>query len=107
MGALPEANDPHAAPRSSRLQGASDLTTRPGGPISQWTPDGRRIAYYEIGRGGNLWLQPLDGSASHQLTCFTDNRTITDFTWPRDGKRLAIAAATVTNDIVLFKGLRR
>jgi len=26
--------------------------------------------------------------------------------WSRDGTRLAVARATVTNDIVLFKGLR-
>jgi hypothetical protein len=51
-------------------------------------------------------VQPIDGSPRRQLTHFTDNRTITDFAWSRDGKRLAIARATVTNDIVLFKGLR-
>jgi hypothetical protein len=27
--------------------------------------------------------------------------------WSRDGKRLAITRYTVTNDIVLFQGLRR
>jgi hypothetical protein len=37
----------------------------------------------------------------------TDSRTIPDFAWSRDGKRLAIARMTVTNDIVLFKGLKR
>ena len=42
-----------------------------------------------------------------QLTHFSDNRQIADFAWSRDGKRLAIARATVTNDIVLIKGLRR
>ena len=31
---------------------------------------------------------------------------VADFAWSRDGTRLAIARATVTNDIVLFKGLR-
>jgi hypothetical protein len=55
----------------------------------------------------NLWVQPFDGSAPHQLTHFSDNRIIYDFAWSRDGKHLAIARATITNDIVLFKGLRR
>jgi len=83
------------------------VTTLQGGPISRWTPDGKGIAFYDVGRGGNLWVQPLDGSAPKQLTHFADNRTIGDFAWSRDGKRLAIARFTVTNDIVLFKGLRR
>ena len=55
----------------------------------------------------NLWIQPLDGKAPRQLTHFTDGRTIADFAWSRDGKRLAIARSTTTNDIVLFKGLRK
>jgi hypothetical protein len=50
-------------------------------------------------------VQPLDGGAPRQLTHFAD-RTIADFAWSRDGTRLAVARATVTNDIVLFKGLR-
>jgi hypothetical protein len=53
-----------------------------------------------------IWVQPLDGKPPHQLTHFTD-RTIGDFAWSRDGKRLAIARVTVANDIVLFKGLKR
>lgn len=83
------------------------VKTARGGPISRWTPDGKGIAYADVGRGGNLWVQPLDGSAPRQLTHFTDERIIRDFAWSRDGKRLAISRATVTNDIVLIKGLRR
>jgi serine/threonine protein kinase len=92
------------------LPGCTNLRkviTPRGGPISRWTPDGKGIAFSDEGRGGNLWVQPLDGSARRQLTHFADNRTIADFAWSRDGKRLAIARTTVTNDIVLFKGLRR
>jgi Tol biopolymer transport system component len=72
----------------------------------RWMPDGRGIAYIDAETGSNLWVQPLDGSSPHQLTHFTD-RTITDFAWSHDGTRLAISRATTTNDIVLFKGLRR
>ncbi len=68
-----------------------------------WTPDGRGIAYASE---GNLWAQGLSGGAPRQLTRFTDRRPIESFAWSRDGKRLAIARVTVTNDIVLFEGLK-
>jgi serine/threonine protein kinase len=91
------------------LPGCANLrrfTTAQGGPQSRWTPDGRGIAYYTLGAGGNLWVQPLDGSTPRQLTHFADDRSIVDYAWSRDGKHLAVARTTTTNDIVLFKGLR-
>ena len=51
-------------------------------------------------------MQPLDDSTPRQLTRFTDGRFILDFAWSRDGKRLAIARVTTTNDIVLLRGLK-
>jgi serine/threonine protein kinase len=71
-------------------------------PVS-WTPDGRGVAY---ANDGNLWVQPISGGARRQLTRFTDGRLIRSFAWSRDGQRLAITRSTVTNDIVLFEGLR-
>ena len=76
-------------------------------PPCQMEPDGRGIAYIDRVAPSNLRVQPLDGRPPSQLTHFTDGRTIVDFSWSRDGKRLAIARATTTNDIVLFKGLSR
>ncbi len=71
----------------------------------EWTPDGRDLAY---ATGGNIWLQSFDGRPPRQLTHFNDDaRFIVSFDWSRDGKRLAIARATTTSDIVLFKGLKR
>ena len=67
------------------------------------TPDGRGVAYAET---GNLWVQSLDGGPPRQLTRFTDGRPIMSFAWSRDGKRLAIARTSTTDDIVLIKGLK-
>ena len=69
------------------------------------TPDGTALAYVATDLH-NIWLAPLAGGPPRQLTHFTD-RTIANFAWSRDGKRLAIARTTTTNDIVLFKGLRK
>jgi serine/threonine protein kinase/dipeptidyl aminopeptidase/acylaminoacyl peptidase len=74
---------------------------------SRWTPDGRGLAFVDGDTEANVWVQPLDGQPPHQLTHFNDGRTIVSFAWSRDGTRLAVARATVTNDIVLFKGLKR
>ena len=71
----------------------------------KWMPDSRAVAYIDTTLA-NLWGLPIDGKAPYQLTHFTDGRTITDFAWSRDGKRLAISRSVSTNDIVLFKGLR-
>jgi Tol biopolymer transport system component len=55
----------------------------------------------------NIWIYSFEGKVLRQLTHFKDERSIADFAWSRDGKRLAIARGTTTNDIVLFKGLHR
>ncbi len=71
----------------------------------RWTPDGRGLAYPDLATR-NVWIQSLDGLAPRQLTRFTDDRAIADFAWSHDGKRLAISRVSVTNDIVLFRGLK-
>ena len=76
------------------------------GPLIRWMPDGRAIAYAESPTQLNLWEQPLDGGPPRQLTHFNDGHTIADFSWSRDGRRLAISRAATTNDIVLLKGLK-
>ena len=72
----------------------------------RFVPDGQGIAYVDAATQANIWVQPLDGTAPRQLTRFHDGRVIDDFAWSADGKRFAVARATVTNDIILFKGLR-
>jgi len=68
-----------------------------------WTPDGRGVAYASE---GNVWVQPIAGGSPRQLTRFTDKRPIGSLAWSRDGKRLALTRSTITNDIVLFSGLK-
>ena len=73
----------------------------------RWTPDGRGVAYSDYETVTNIWVQPLDGGSSRQLSHFIDDRVIDDFAWSHDGKRLAISRETLPVDIVLFKGLRK
>ena len=83
------------------LTGHGDGGVRAG----QWTPDGRGIAFSDSTDPKNIWVQPIDGSARHPLTRFTD-MTINDFAWSPDGKRLAITRSTTLADMVLIKGIR-
>ncbi|PWT80090.1 MAG: hypothetical protein C5B57_12760 [Blastocatellia bacterium] len=71
----------------------------------EWTSDGRGVAYVDL-QGSNIWIQSLDGGPPSQLTQFSDGMVF-DFAWSRDGKRLAVLRGTVSNDVVLFKGLKR
>ena len=60
----------------------------------RFTPDGKVIAY-PIRENGvdNVWVQPLDGSAGHQITYFTSEQ-IDSFHKSPDGKSLAYYGAT-------------
>lgn len=84
--------------RSPRTIGPAQLETQ-----VCWTPDGRGVAYAS---DSNLWVQSLGGGAPRQLTRFTDGRPIRSFAWSRDGRSLAIARSTITNDIVLFEAAK-
>ena len=71
-----------------------------------WVHDGSGIAFVPRVDPANIWVQPLDGKAPYALTHFSSGHALTNFAWSHDGKRLAIARFTTTNDIVLFKGLK-
>jgi serine/threonine protein kinase/Tol biopolymer transport system component len=72
----------------------------------RWTPDGRGITFIDGADPRNLWTIPTGGGRRSQLTHF-DDRTIVDFDWSPDGSRLVVARTLESNDIVVFKGLRR
>jgi TolB protein len=67
-----------------------------------WTPDGRALAYVDSTNFANITSQPIDGGPPVQLTDFTSER-IFSFAWSHDGKQLAVARGTVTNDVVLIR----
>lgn len=68
-----------------------------------FTPDGKSVAYIFRDRGvDNIFVQPLDGSAGHQITNFT-SENIAEFQWSPDGKALAVARTHDTSDVVLLR----
>jgi Tol biopolymer transport system component len=86
-----------------------------------WFPDGRQMTFIrEVGllsaqalvvadsdaAHERTLIQRLDGGRPSQLTHFNDGM-IFAFAWSRDGKRLAVLRGTVSNDIVLFRGLNQ
>jgi len=72
-------------------------------PSVQLVPNTNALGY-KISENGadNIWLQPLDGSAGHQLTHFTSEK-ITDFHWSPDGKTLAVVREHDVADVVLLR----
>jgi Tol biopolymer transport system component len=69
----------------------------------QFTPDRKAVAY-SIGASGvdNLWVQPLDGSAGHQITNFKSDQ-IQSFHWSPDGSKLAVLRVHSESNVVLIQ----
>jgi eukaryotic-like serine/threonine-protein kinase len=71
--------------------------------LMTFTPDGKAVAYAISDKGvGNIWVQPLDGSAGRQITNFTADR-IVEFRWSPDGKTLAVTRVHDVSDVVLLR----
>ena len=67
-----------------------------------YTPDGKAIVYKVRDKGvENLWEQPLDGGAFHQLTHFTKDQ-ILRVVYSRDGAKVAIERGETESDAVLI-----
>lgn len=65
----------------------------------EWSPDGTAIDY--ISADGQLWRQPLNGSASRKLTEVPQG--IDSWAWSRDGSQLAVTRGTSSSDAVLIR----
>jgi eukaryotic-like serine/threonine-protein kinase len=87
------------SPSSPRLLAANPHIS--GGV--QFTPDRKAIAY-PIRENGidNIWVQPLDGSAGHQITHFTSDQ-IDSFHWSPEGRSLALLRHHSESDVVLLQ----
>jgi Tol biopolymer transport system component len=73
----------------------------------QFSPDGKGIIYPVRDKGvDNLWLQPLDGGAGHQITNYTSLR-IYSYQWSPDGKRLALVRGDTPSDLVLIQDVNK
>jgi serine/threonine protein kinase/Tol biopolymer transport system component len=74
----------------------------------QWTPDSLGLAYVDPRTFSDIWVQPLDGGAPRRIAHFApDGSQIVDFAWSSDGQRLAVGRYATTDNIVLFRGLKR
>jgi serine/threonine protein kinase len=83
-----------------------DLDPRASWPL-KFAPDGKSVVYTVHEKGiGNLWMQPLDGSAPHQLTHFTSER-IDKFRFSKDGAKIAIERGHNESDAVLLRDTTR
>jgi serine/threonine protein kinase len=87
------------SPTSPRLL---DANPHISGSI-QLTPGGKAVAY-PIRENGvdNLWVQPLDGSAGHQITNFKSDQ-IGSFNWSPDGKNLGLLRYHSESDVVFLQ----
>jgi serine/threonine protein kinase len=69
-----------------------------------FTPD-RLAVVYPIGGESNvdnLWLQPLDGKAGHQISQFSSDQ-IFAIGWSPDAKQLLVGRGHVESDVVLLR----
>ncbi|HSA91886.1 MAG TPA: protein kinase [Terriglobales bacterium] len=71
-----------------------------------WARDSRGLLYIESRTPTqDVWLQPLEGGKPRRLTNF-NAEVMTNFAWSRDGKQLAVAAGTISADVVLISDYR-
>ena len=81
--------------------GVTSTSIYTGGP--RFSPDGKAIVYDITDKGvANLWMQPLDGSTSHQLTNFSSGR-INGFRWSPDGKSMGVMREQDVSDVVVLR----
>ncbi len=76
------------------------------GTVIRWSADGNSLLYNQnVDKVGNLWRQPLDGSAPSQLTKFSQDE-IFDFSPSHDGLWIALSRGHQASDVVLIKSTR-
>jgi eukaryotic-like serine/threonine-protein kinase len=69
----------------------------------QFTHDGKSVVYAMRENGvDNIWMQPVDGSAGHQVTDFKSEQ-IWSVDLSPDGKNLAVLRGRYVSDVVLLQ----
>ena len=69
----------------------------------RFTPDGKSVVYdIRVNGVDNLWQQPIDGGAGHQLTNFTKEEFIQSWSFSPDGQSLGMIRSHVESDAVLL-----
>jgi Tol biopolymer transport system component len=72
-------------------------------PFVRWSPDGQSLTYTAHRDGiSNIWMQPLSGGPSKQLTDFKSEGRLR-FDWSRDGRHLVLSRHVWTSDLVLLR----
>jgi Tol biopolymer transport system component len=78
------------------------MTPWPDGFALRWAPSGDALVFIKESEGvGNLWSQPLDGSAAKRLTDFPALQ-IFFYAWSPDGKQIYFSRGQFTSDMVLI-----
>jgi serine/threonine protein kinase/Tol biopolymer transport system component len=74
-----------------------------GAAALRWAPVEKALDY-SLTRGGvsNIWRLSLAGGQAKQITSF-DSQRIYSFDWSRDGKQLAVARGTTSQDVILIR----
>jgi Tol biopolymer transport system component/DNA-binding winged helix-turn-helix (wHTH) protein len=84
------------------IPSSASLTAGP-----RWSRDGRELTYVRHGQeGDNIWSQPADGGAAHQVTHFS-GLTLFTFDWSADGAELAFSRGIQARDVVLVEDTHR
>jgi Tol biopolymer transport system component len=98
-----QSTDGSPSPRAINADPRFGLEDRPWAGFLRFMPDGKAFAYgISDNSVGNIWVQPLDGSAPRALTNFTSEE-IRDFNWSADGKKLAAVRGHTDSDVVLLR----
>jgi serine/threonine protein kinase/Tol biopolymer transport system component len=102
-----QSTDGSPSPRAINADPRFGLEDRPWAGFLRFMPDGKAFAYgISDNSVGNIWVQPLDGSAPRALTNFTSEE-IRDFNWSADGKELAVVRGHTDSDVVLLRAADR
>ncbi len=67
-----------------------------------WNPDSKSLTIPNIEGAQNLYSLNLDTGQTKQITHFTSGK-IANFSWTKDGKKLIMTRASVSNDLVLIQ----